>query len=475
MPRFVIVAVLALLPSVLTWASTIRRCEDAQGNVVFTNTHAGNDCPVYSGGAASIGSSSSRTVRHQRGDAVEILTKPSRSAAPPPAPLDTPGFIDATQNHFEASRRAVLAPFVARWSAQDTTVRILHLGDSHVRNGFAGEVTRRKLQAVRGNGGSGLVFPYALARTYSPSDYRSTMEGRWQSGSSVRPLAGLALGVAGVAARTTSAPAAFTLTFPQPLPPGRKVVKVFLKSSMPGLRLTASTSGQRVNWDARDTASALTVAEFILYDNIASLRIDIASRAAGGQFELHGVSIEGPRPGVVYQSLGVDGATLDSLNAAPYLEEQLAVLQPDLVVLDFGSNELINSGNVLPPQYEAVVKVIRRLRTARPDVSIVLATPQDMNFQGRNVGTAGAYAQLVRRIAFEHDCLFWDWYRIAGGPGSMKAWAARGLANRDQVHLVAKGYRLKGELLAEAFLNTLKTQGPSYRFRHLFDSPPGKF
>lgn len=454
---------LALLPA-LSSAGTIYRCEDAQGSVNFTDARVpGASCRAIttSGGSAA----PARGARSARGEVGEITLGPSRppparaAAAPPVAgPVPVPGFIDAARNVFEAARPDVITPFATRWRRTDTSVRILHLGDSHVHNGFAGEATRRALQAVRGDGGRGLVFPYALARTYSQSDYRSTVEGRWQGGNAVRPLPGMPLGVAGVAARTTQAPAAFTLTFPRPLPAGRKVVKLFLRNSMPGLRLTATAGRQRATWSAGwGAARALPVAEFELHDLSASLRIDIESAAPGGYLEVHGVSIEGARPGVVYHSLGVDGATLESFTASPYLAEQLAVLQPDLILLDFGSNEVINSGNALPPSHEAAVtQVIRRLRAARPDAVIVLATPQDMNFQGRNVSAVRAYAELMRKIAFEQHCLFWDWYRVAGGPGAMRDWSARGLANRDQVHLVARGYQLKGELLARALLDTLE-------------------
>lgn len=444
-------------------AAPIYRCEDDRGTVNFTDTRVPNArCRVIS---ADVGESAPRPVRRQRGDVGEINLGPAPaarvgkggSATSSRAPVATPGFVDASRNQLEFRQRSVFAPFATRWRTGSARVSILHLGDSHAHNGFAGDATRRALQAARGDGGRGLVFPYALAKTYSQSDYRSTMEGSWQSGNSVRPLPGLALGVAGVAARTTRAPAAFTLTFPQPLPPGRKVVKVFLKGTMPGLRLVATAGRQRQVVEAGWGASrALPVAEFALYDLDRSLRLDIESTAPGGSVEVHGVSIESSRPGVVYHSLGVDGATLDSLNAQPFLAEQLAVLEPDMIVLDFGTNELINNGNALPPGHEAmVVQVIRRLRAARPDAVIVLTSVQDMNFQGRPITAARAYSELMRKVALEQGCLFWDWYRVAGGAGAMRSWVARGLANRDQIHLLAKGYQLKGDLLAKALLGAV--------------------
>ncbi|MGE3651224.1 MAG: hypothetical protein AB7G10_23040, partial [Reyranellaceae bacterium] len=55
-----------------------------------------------------------------------------------------------------------------------------------------------------------------------------------------------------------------------------------------------------------------------------------------------------------------------------------------------------------------------------------------------------------------NNCLFYDWYRAAGGRYSMLVWYAYELAGADHIHLSSHGYAIKGDLMAQALLNTIK-------------------
>lgn len=458
--------------SLVAFGNEIYTCKDKEtGASVFTNIPAdiarkGLECQVH----ATYDDNQPRSSRKERDDDVEEITNTKitntkRSHITPSlrlpnvvqAPVVVPAFINQTENHFEFANSGVFTAFKNRWQMKNESIRILHLGDSHVRNGFIGEAVRRELQSVRGNAGRGMVFPYALAKTYPQSDYQSTMEGSWQSGNSIRPLRDIGLGVSGVVAQTSSTASAFTLKFSQAQPAGETIVKVFFKSSMPNLRLTASTNKERVTWSTQDAGLFHSVATFKLHEQFSVLRIDIDNAERRGQFELHGVNIEKPSSGgVVFNSFGVDGATLGSLSTATYLEAQLTELKPDLIVLDFGSNELMNGSSALSVKYQTtLIQIVRRLRAARPQMVIVFAVPQGMRHKGRYIDV-GAYAQFIKKLAIENSCLFWNWYQVAGEDEAIQAWLSHGLANRDKVHLLAKGYKLKGELLAKALLNTLR-------------------
>jgi hypothetical protein len=80
---------------------------------------------------------------------------------------------------------------------------------------------------------------------------------------------------------------------------------------------------------------------------------------------------------------------------------------------------------------------------------------QDTYFRHRAITATWDFAQLVRRLAKENDCLFYDWYQVAGGRDAMRTWYAYGLALPDHVHLSTTGYALKGDLLARALLNAV--------------------
>jgi lysophospholipase L1-like esterase len=188
-----------------------------------------------------------------------------------------------------------------------------------------------------------------------------------------------------------------------------------------------------------------------------TLRFEIRNTRpqSGNFFEVHGVSVENATPGVMYHSLGVGSANYGALLAQTYFEEQSARLAPDLIVLDWGTNDLVPK-NMIPPEFEKnLVKTIQRVKAQHPKALIVVTSAQDYNFRRKNVTATFDFATLARRLAFENDCLFYDWYRVAGGRGAMTIWTAYGLASPDNIHLTGLGYAVKGELFAQSILNTL--------------------
>ena len=61
----------------------------------------------------------------------------------------------------------------------------------------------------------------------------------------------------------------------------------------------------------------------------------------------------------------------------------------------------------------------------------------------------------MRRLAREQHCLFYDWYRTSGGPDTIDLWLAAGFASKDRIHLNGRGYRKRGEALADALIRTI--------------------
>jgi len=59
---------------------------------------------------------------------------------------------------------------------------------------------------------------------------------------------------------------------------------------------------------------------------------------------------------------------------------------------------------------------------------------------------------VIIDYATMHGLAAWDFYSAMGGEGSMNSWLNAGLAKPDRIHLTAKGYTLKGELLSAALL-----------------------
>lgn len=375
------------------------------------------------------------------------------------------GFVGEDFNVLEAANPELLDRLTRKWEqARHARVTILHFGDSHVQPGFAAQVTRHKLQSAAGSAGRGMVFPYSMAKTYSQNDYRSTFQGEWTTANSMQMSPKLPLGLAGFVGRTGSAQAAFALEFNQPLEPGAKVLRLFYRVTSAGYRLRVQ-SGE-FGWEGALGASLagdapqpqqVRVLEIEAPALTQGLEMSISNEQPGpdDHFELHGLSIENGRAGVLHHNLGVGGAAFAALRAQAHFDEQSMLLAPDVVILDWGTNDIIYKNRVPADLEQTIVETIARVRLRHPQALIVLTTVQDTYYRRRAVTAAWDFAQMARRLALENDCLLYDWYRVAGGRDAMRAWYAHGLAQPDHVHLTVAGYSIKGELLGQAFLNSL--------------------
>ena len=184
--------------------------------------------------------------------------------------------------------------------------------------------------------------------------------------------------------------------------------------------------------------------------------------AGNGEVRLFGVALETNRRGVQYDSLGVNGAFIGLL--AHYIDEQhwaeqLRHRRPDLVIIGYGANE--SQFERLPmDQYERDTKeVIRRIRQALPDASIMFVGPMDRGMRGPGGGiiTRPMIPRLIayqRRIAGETGCAFFDTYSAMGGEGTVARWheSKPKLMGGDLTHPTAQGAEIVGALIFDAIV-----------------------
>lgn len=88
------------------------------------------------------------------------------------ASAQTPQYINTGANHLTMNGAdwSALSAKMARLAAgQDTVVRVLHIGDSHIQAEFVTNELRRLLQQQYGNAGRGLVSPSVSPAQTSPT------------------------------------------------------------------------------------------------------------------------------------------------------------------------------------------------------------------------------------------------------------------------------------------------------------------
>ena len=197
--------------------------------------------------------------------------------------------------------------------------------------------------------------------------------------------------------------------------------------------------------------------DFIVSNPGAELRFKVIRDSSDPiPFELHGVSLEYGSGGIVYHNLGVGGSVFNALNQQRYFSTQICEISPELYILDWGTNDIIYKNSVPDKFADVVVATISKIRKSTPNATIMLISPQDMNYHHKDITAVRDLSLHLRSIALAQGCLYYDWYQVAGGPQTMINWATDKYASKDNIHLTSKGYRLKGELLGDALLDALQ-------------------
>ncbi|MGI4761596.1 MAG: GDSL-type esterase/lipase family protein [Janthinobacterium lividum] len=331
-------------------------------------------------------------------------------------------------------------------------VRVVHLGDSHLQADiFSGRV-RQELQRTYGNAGRGLAFPFRVARADGSSSFRTAATaGQWRVRRVLaKPDSLLPVGLAGFVLATADSGAAFTLRIPALRRPNYTFSKLTLLRQ-PGPAAfdwqVRSAQGRLLGTLAGSTAGfAPTVVLDSLRDFVALRATRTSLRQTSAQ--LYGLLLDNGQPGVVYHTIGVNGAAVRHYNRAPLFFEQLPALAPDLLIISLGTNDAYEPGFDPTAFQRQLDTLVSRLRRRCPQADVLLTAPADSYRRRRYRNPDLARLRTVlRAYAQAHDLAYWDFAAVQGGYGSMRAWQAHGLAGTDLVHFTNKGYDVQGLLL----------------------------
>ncbi|MDW8417364.1 MAG: LysM peptidoglycan-binding domain-containing protein [Bacteroidia bacterium] len=350
---------------------------------------------------------------------------------------------------------AHLIPVWKKLQAGTQKVRVLHIGDSHIQGDIQGREIRRRLYKFWGVGGRGYVFPYHVAGTSSAYDYVSFGQGQWLSARSVQPQPALPLGVTGIALGTYDPTAWWEIKWnPAYQPVGSAGARLYIltRTLKPGIAcaLTLEEGSPPI---IKEIPAGYGITELTLSGPISGIHGEWrwAPDDTLGYAELQGIFIEEGHGGITWYSMGIVGARLSDWATLPLLRESLRLLAPDLVVIDLGTNDLYPHTASLQAYRYAIEAAIDTIRSAIPEASILLTTPQDFYRSMRPLPLLEQASQMVRWVASQKGVAVWDAYNILG---SIREWRLAGLASADMIHLTVAGYALKGQMLASAFLRS---------------------
>ena len=344
-------------------------------------------------------------------------------------------------------------------------VRILQLGDSHTAGDVFSGYLRSRFQERFGDAGRGMMPPGYTYRGLRQTEVKVTQSGGWVIHDSLKASDPGPFGISGFLATSTYAGARMTVS---PVAPGGfDIARVNYLHSTSGGPLEVLLDG-RIAKVVPTAGPADTPGSLDLSTPPGTQTLEIIADTPGIRITSWGV--ESFHPGVLFDSFGVSGATVDIFNHwNPLLVQwDLKQLRPSLIIVAYGTNEAFQLGFAAATYKQIFAQVLRSLKRMAPEASILVVGPpggqRSISNQKRSpsTGSTGPWEtpESVTEIRYiQHDTAvafgdaYWDWASVLGGTRGFNRWVYSDppLVRSDHIHFTVLGY----EISAKALFNFL--------------------
>ncbi len=406
-----------------------------------------------------------------------------------------------------------LSPFAESIKNQNKVTQILFIGDSHTQAGNITDYLRAQFQTHYGNAGRGLLFPYPVGNTNGANDFSAISSTKWDvfrlvHEQDIYPQLGASGFVIG-----NQSPAMIEITldndtfnhvtiFSDPKMIGKEIafftaplsLSHFVRKStqrvnyqiqegdtypeLASMFNTTTTQLKAINgasvmnpkpgaWIKADQVSVHYNTDFEnntqsilktnLKEEITPIQLPLLTRKMllktyANDNYFYGFHFSNGQNGVIFNSVGVNGATYADFLKHPIQFRQLKSLHPDLLAIALGTNEGVSK--ITEEEFKKnAMDLIRLWKSSNKNLPILLITPTDNTM---NATKTKLVAQWIVDIAQENNIAYLHLYEEMGGAGYFKKALARKVANKDGVHLLKSGYEEQAQVIWNAFQNYLK-------------------
>ncbi|MDR1436806.1 MAG: GDSL-type esterase/lipase family protein [Candidatus Symbiothrix sp.] len=398
------------------------------------------------------------------------FTARENAAVPEKVDLPVYGFIDYSMNKIQipgdSSRIRSFYQKVGRLlNDGEGQINILHIGGSHIQADIFSHQVRRNLEAInsRFQTPRGFIFPFSVAKTNNPANYKVTYTGKWANVKNVQYNREISVGVGGIAVYTNDPEASIRVTLNTEEYSGRwRFDRLRLLGYTEEESETGTVEPVLYNGDLPLKASFDFISNSYLFElpeSADSFRVAFIQKdTVPHTFILTGFIPEKETPGIVYHAIGVNGASVPSYLSSEFFEDELPLIMPDLVVFEIGVNDASGSGFKVNSFIQNYNLLIERIKHVLPDCAFIFITNNDtfkrIKKRTYRVNSNGLIAkEAFFKIAEENQGGVWDLFSIMGGMKSMQTWQANGLAQADKIHFTRTGYELLGDLFYNALID----------------------
>lgn len=341
-------------------------------------------------------------------------------------------------------------------------LNIVHFGGSHIQADILTSRIREHMQgaAKSPHPSRGLVFPFKAAGTNNPGSFNVGYRGHWEGCRNSLLRHHCDFGMSGITATTYDTFSSIDIDLVNKTHPTYyfKSVKVFHEFGEPFFSFDADST---IPYDYKIEDHFEGYTEFFFSELQTKFSIQInKTDSLQDKFVLYGFLFEHEEPGVIYNAIGVNGASVPSYLRCNKLKDQIKYLNPDMVVFSIGINDAF-AGDFTRWSYEQNYNdLIEIIQEVNPNIAILFTTNNDSykkSGRGRRarryVNRNGLIVQkAMQAMSKQYGAAYWDMFEIMGGLGSAPTWVSNGYMQRDRIHFTSRGYKLMGDLFFNAMM-----------------------
>jgi lysophospholipase L1-like esterase len=346
----------------------------------------------------------------------------------------------------------------------DSVVTVLHYGDSPTTADMITGDVRAQLQQRFGDAGRGYTL---IAKPWAWYGHRGVdiSDHGWK----IRTGVGLIReGVYGLGGATFEGQPGAWSKFRLTESPQSSVEVEYLSKPGGGAFAVEADDEQIVEQSTSAETQAATSVHVVLPIGTKVVTI----RPTSGSVTLFGADFRRGADGLLYDSLGLNGATTSVLARVlePALwKQELNHAAPALVVINYGSNES-SFGAFVHKQYAPELRLaIQRVRDQAPGASILIMSPMDRGERSgldeiKTMDTIPEIVAIQRQVAAETHVAFFDTFDAMGGDGTMARWYAASprLVTADLLHPTPQG----ATIVAGLFIDQLDLGYNRWKMQH---------
>ncbi len=339
-------------------------------------------------------------------------------------------------------------------------VHIFHMGGSHIQADIYSNRLRSYLQNMSktAKGQRGFIYPYSMAKTNNPSNYKVESDGKWMGYRCSIKKDSVAWGLSGVTAVFKDSLANINVmannhNYIEKMYEFRSI-RIFYDDWSKDYKISLKDS--TLVSDVKENKEAHFI-EFCLSRSVENIEFCVqrVGDPETSEFLMMGIELINDNAGIQYTTIGTNGASFAFFDRCSYFEDQFLLYKPDLFIVSIGTNDTYTPDfNVenFKCYYEDLIQLIQ---LANPDCAILLTVPNDSYYKKKYPNPRTRIARkVIYELAEKYQMAIWDFYEIMGGFNSSRDWYNNKLMYHDRVHFTELGYHIKADLLLQALAHS---------------------